>query len=119
VKTNQLYTINNQKLLIISDLKIAENFFTRAIGLMGKSNLKTNEGLWIKKCSFIHTFFMKFPIDAVFVDQKLIVKKAYSNAKPWKHMWLGIWGSDSVFELPSGTIENLKLKAGDQLYVGH
>ncbi len=110
-------TLNNN--VIINEVNIANNFISRTIGLMGRKSMKPSSSLWIKNCNRIHTCFMKFPIDVIFVDKKLIVKKIYKHAKPWHHMFLGTWGANSVFEMPNGTLENLTISIGDQLYVGN
>ena len=102
--------------LILSELDIAQNFSSRAIGLLGKKNLSAETGLWIKKCNSIHTFFMKFAIDCIFVDQSLKVKALYKNIKPWKLIW-PIWSANSVFEVSVGTIERMNIEIGDQLHV--
>ncbi|MCB9027221.1 MAG: DUF192 domain-containing protein [Bdellovibrionaceae bacterium] len=116
--TSQLFN-QTQNFKIASNVEIADNFYTRAKGLMGRKSLEPQSVLWIKKCTHIHTFFMRFSIDLIFVDRELNVKKVYSNAKPWCHFFLGTWKSDSVFELPFGTLNQLQICVGDQLYVGN
>ncbi len=119
MENQKLYLLSQEKKLISSNVKIAENFFARAIGLMGKKQLPESNALWIKRCSHIHTFFMRFSIDLIFVDKDLVVKKVFESARPWKHLFLGSWGSDSVFELPENTLKKLTIHKGDQLYVGN
>lgn len=101
---------------LASDVKIADSFIDRLVGLLGQTNLPLGKSLWIKRCTSIHTFFMKFTIDAVFVDKNLIVKKKVSGMKPWRHTTLS-WQAASVFELPAGTIQKSKTEVGDQLDV--
>ncbi|MCB0350056.1 MAG: DUF192 domain-containing protein [Bdellovibrionales bacterium] len=108
----------SKNITIADDLHKAVSFLARLKGLLGKSNLRTNEALWIDNCPSIHTFFMKFTIDVVFVDEKLIVRAQYSNVKPWKFV-APVWGAKSVFELAEGTIQKLNIEVGDQLNVGH
>ncbi|MEK6772486.1 MAG: DUF192 domain-containing protein [Bdellovibrionota bacterium] len=116
----KMSTLGNktQNILISSRLEVAENFFARGLGLMGRRNFSMDQGLWIHRCKSIHTCFMKFAIDCVFVDANLKVKSLKKEIKPWR-LVLPIWGADSVFELPSGTITRLKIQEGDELYVGH
>lgn len=100
-----------------NDLKIADSLLTRTKGLLGRSNLPEGEGLWIKRCNSIHTVFMKFPIDAVFVDDDLKVVSVYHALKPWRITRLHLRAS-SVFELPAGTLEKFGgVNIGDQLLV--
>ena len=51
----------------------AETAGTRAKGLLGRAGMDPGEALWIVPCSSIHTFFMRFPIDVLFLDEKLTV----------------------------------------------
>lgn len=105
--------------VISSALEIAEGYFNirRGIGLIGRKNLKTEQGLWIHHCRSIHTCFMKFPIDCVFVDKILKVKSVKENVKPWRLVFSEP-SADSVIELPAGAVNRLNITIGDQLYVG-
>lgn len=89
--------------LIIANVKVADNFVTRTFGLILKSSLSESEGLIIKPCCSIHTFFMRFAIDVIFVNKKNEVIALYENVRPWRI--LPIHPSSSyVIELPAGTI---------------
>lgn len=102
--------------LLVDHLDIAESFRTRAKGLLGRKALHANEALWIKPCNNIHTFFMKFAIDCIFVDNKMEIKNLVQNVTPFRFVG-PFWKSHSVIETPSGFIESKKLKIGDHLYV--
>ncbi|MCB0390078.1 MAG: DUF192 domain-containing protein [Bdellovibrionales bacterium] len=117
MSTLKLY-LQEKNILIANKVTIADNFINRALGLMGKKSMDPSSALWIKSCSHIHTFFMNFAIDLIFVDKNLVVKKVCLNAQPWKHFFTGSWRADSVFELPEGSIIAANIKEGDQLYVG-
>lgn len=69
--------------------KVARTFFQRAKGLIGTRYLERGEGLIILRCNSIHTFFMSFPIDAVFLDRNDKVVKIVRNIRPWR---LFVWG---------------------------
>jgi uncharacterized membrane protein (UPF0127 family) len=69
--------------------KVARTFFQRAKGLIGTRYLERGEGLLILRCNSIHTFFMSFPIDAVFLDRNDKVVKIVRNIRPWR---LFVWG---------------------------
>ncbi|MGZ3775267.1 MAG: DUF192 domain-containing protein [Pseudobdellovibrionaceae bacterium] len=103
--------------VLISHLEIAQTFATRGKGLLGRTFLESHHALWIHRCNSIHTFFMKFSIDCVFVDKNLKVKALYEDIHPWKLVW-PVWGATSVIEMASGSIGKMKIKVGDQLYVG-
>jgi uncharacterized membrane protein (UPF0127 family) len=108
---------NNQ--VLTSQLEVARRFSERLKGLLGRqsSEFCGDAVLWIERCNSIHTWFMKFSIDAVFVDQNLKIKKVYENLGPWKMSGI-VWGATSVFEMPAGAARSQDLKVGDQLYVG-
>ena len=69
--------------------RVAEGFFARARGLIGKPPPPPGEGLLIPKCNAIHTFFMSYPIDATFLDGEGRVVKFVRNIRPWRPF---VWG---------------------------
>jgi uncharacterized protein len=101
--------------VVAQPLEVAKNFFARGLGLMGRARLPENGGLLIHGCNGIHMMFMRFPIDAVFVDKKGVVLKTYERLLPWIGLVPLVWGADKVAELPVGTIRRHAIKAGDQL----
>ncbi len=114
----QLYKMTSQQQadLIIDHLEEALTFWQRLRGLLNHSKLPYNQGLWIKPCNNIHTFFMKFSIDCLFLDKKMVVKKISKNIKPFRVAG-PVWTAYSVIELPTGKIEEFNIQPGDQLYV--
>jgi uncharacterized membrane protein (UPF0127 family) len=102
---------------VAQQLEVARNFFARGLGLMGRPALPENGGLLIHDCNGIHMMFMRFPIDAVFVDKKGVVLKTYERLLPWIGMVPFVWRADKVAELPAGTIRRHVIKPGDQLLV--
>lgn len=103
--------------ILIADLEVAEGFLARGKGLLGRPSLAPEQALWIPHCNSIHTFFMKFAIDCVFVDKSLKVKAIVENVKPGR-LVLPIWGVSSVVEMTAGNARRLNISVGDQLYVG-
>ena len=75
---------STQNNLIAEDVKIAENFFTRSVGLLSRKSLSQDEGLVIRPCCSIHTLFMKFPIDVLFINRKNEIIALYENVKPYR-----------------------------------
>ena len=69
--------------------KGARTLFERMKGLIGTESLRPGEGMLILKCNSIHTFFMAFPIDAVFMDRDDNVVKIVRNIRPWRFF---VWG---------------------------
>ena len=103
--------------IVAQPLEMASNFIARGLGLMGRRRLPENGGLLIHGCNGIHMMFMRFPIDAVFVDKKGVVVKTYERLLPWIGLEPLVWRADRVAELPAGTIRRYAIKAGDQLRV--
>lgn len=100
--------------VLASDGEVATTFGSRFMGLMGKKELPFGKALHILPCNSIHTFFMKIPIDAVFLDKQLKVVKVCSAMVPWRISSI-YWGAHSVLELPSGTTLASGTVEGDQL----
>lgn len=105
-----------QNQILSTDVSKANTLFERLKGLLGTSELDQNRTLWIPSCNSIHTFFMKYAIDVIFVDRKLVVQGVYRNVKPGKIVW-PVLGANSVFEFSSNRTSPLKVNVGDQLHV--
>ncbi len=69
---------------IVSALKIANNFFTRLKGLIGSAPLQFQQGILISPCQQIHTHFMRYEIDVVFLDKTFNVIQIDRKMRPWK-----------------------------------
>ena len=92
----------------------ANTFLARLVGLLGRSSLTPGEALLIEPCSSVHTAFMRFTIDVVFVDKDGRVVKITPNMRPFRVR--GVFkASCSVIELPKGTIEATRTAPGDEL----
>ena len=77
----------------------------------GAIPLAPGEGMWIVPCEAIHTFFMRFAIDLVYLDRKNRVKKVASSVRPWRLS--ACLSAYSVLELPVGTVQNSQSCPGD------
>ncbi|TYQ17662.1 UNVERIFIED_CONTAM: hypothetical protein Cloal_0020 [Acetivibrio alkalicellulosi] len=100
--------------ILASNCKVANTFFKRFLGLMFKKYLPLGQGLLITPCNSIHMFFMKFPLDIVFIDKGQTVVYTIENITPWKCSKI-IKTSYSVLELPVGTIKNTQTTVGDKI----
>lgn len=107
--------LENQKL---TNIYIADRFWTRFMGMMGKSPEQITQmgGLLIKPCSQIHMFFMKTPIDVVYLDRRDKIVKIDYEVPIWK-CCKRVKESASVLELPKGTAIQMGLKENDRLEV--
>ena len=94
-------------------VKTADRGPSRRKGLLGRDGLEPGEGLWIVPCESVHTFFMRFPIDLVYLDRKNRVRKVRSSVPAWRLS--ACFSAHSVIELASGVVRDTQTKAGDQL----
>jgi uncharacterized membrane protein (UPF0127 family) len=99
--------------LIANRASFAGSSSERRTGLLKRAELLPGEGLWIAPCECIHTFGMKFAIDAVFLSRDKRVVKIAANL-PRRRIAIAVW-ADSVLELPAGTAASTKTHTGDQL----
>ena len=93
--------------------ELAVTMASRMKGLLGRKELPIGAGLWIRPASSIHMFFMRFPIDAVFLDRDLRVLGIAESLRPWRVAWRR--GAHVVLELPAGEAARRQLRAGERL----
>jgi uncharacterized protein len=99
--------------VLATRLEVANTGPKRNKGLLGHKGLAPGEGLWIVPCESVHTFFMQFPIDLVYLDRKNRIRKLRSSVGPWR---LSVClSAHSILELPAGTIHNTQTEPGDML----
>jgi len=94
--------------------QLAETFWARFRGLMGRVSLEEGEGLVLKGEKSIHTFFMRFPIDVVYVNEEWRVVRVDRAMSPNRIGPLVFWAT-YVLELPEGVIQATGTAVGDQL----
>lgn len=107
------YNVRNSKELS-NNVAVADTLLKRMKGLLGKKEMLNGEALWIKPCISVHTFFMKFPIDVIFLDRRSRIIAAISNLKP-NHITRLYLQAASVLELPEGVLEATDTKVGDEI----
>jgi len=93
-----------------------DTFIRRGIGLIGRSGLPPGGGLIIQPCHSVVSFFMRFPIDVVFVDGDGNVAYGLRNMVPWRTSKI-VRGSKFVVELPAGTIDETGTEIGDTIRI--
>ncbi len=104
----------NKDALLAENAIIADNIFTRIKGLLGRKALAQGSALVIKPCNAIHSFFMRFPIDVLFIGDKgktIAIKKSF---KPFRLTGI-YWGVKFVVELPAGVIDETSTAVGDEI----
>ena len=105
-------------------LEVADGWWGRFMGLMGRDSLDDGTGLWLTG-NGIHMMFMRFPIDAVFVGKAAEgagtggaaqpVLSVHRDLRPWTGLVPMIRGAEGVLELPVGTIERTGTAVGDSV----
>jgi len=99
--------------VVASPARLANTFGSRLRGLLGRTGLAPREGLLISPCRDVHTCGMRFSIDLVFLDKELKIVRMIPKTRPWR-FYRGGRQCQHVLEVASGTINRLRLVAGDQ-----
>jgi len=107
--------ITLQGCIIWNNVRLANNPWARMRGLLGRHGLTPGEGLILTPCNQVHGFFMKFPIDLVFLDCDYCVIYV-ERLDPWRVSTL-VQGARSVLEVPCGTAVG-RINPGDRLEPG-
>lgn len=107
--------------MLADDLEIANSLWGRFMGLMGRRSLPTGQALWLTG-NGIHMFFMRFPIDAVFLgrpspDGDRPVLSVHRGLRPWTGLVPLVRGAAGVLELPVGTIDSTGTQRGDRMWL--
>jgi hypothetical protein len=97
-------------------IRVARSFAARTVGLLRTPSLEPGDGLWIENAPSIHMFFMRYPIDAVFLAADGRVTKVVPNLRPWRVVW---WarGARDCLELPAGAADRSGIQVGDRLSI--
>lgn len=108
--------VGSESRLLATRARIARSLAARVVGLLGRDGLGEGEGLILPACRSIHTAFMRFTIDAVFVDRRWRVIRVWQALPPWRVTPI-IWRAQAVIELPPGTAKRANVSVGDQVIV--
>jgi uncharacterized membrane protein (UPF0127 family) len=95
---------------------LADTALARMRGLLGRRELPNGEGILLKPASSIHMAFMRFPIDAVFLDDDFRVVKVASDLRPWRTA--ASRKAKAVLEIAAGEAARRGLTTGDRLVAG-
>lgn len=91
----------------------ADNAWERARGLLGRPQLKADEGFWIEPCASVHTIGMRYPLDLAFIDDDGRVRKLVYGLPPLR--WANGFGAHSTLETSTGVLAGCGLRQGDVL----
>jgi uncharacterized membrane protein (UPF0127 family) len=107
-------TLRDENGKIVCDrCTLARDTYSRMVGLLGRTGLSQGEGILLQPAGSIHTFFMRFPIDAVFLDRERRVVRIAESMKPWRTA--AARRSRSVLELAAGEAKRIGLQPGNVL----
>lgn len=101
-------------ILLLPEAEVADSFWRRLIGLMGRKQLSDGSGLIIKPCNSIHMIGMRFPIDVIFVDEGDQICHIIQGMRPMQISPI-IWNAKYVIEAPSGTVFKYGVEFRDQI----
>ena len=105
--------IGTEGQVVCERCEIADGFLSRGRGLLGRKTLPSGHGLLIRPTWSVHTAFMRFAIDVVFLDAELTVLKLARNLHPWRAA--ARLRAHSVLELAAGECDRLGIGIGDRL----
>ncbi|HTM09365.1 MAG TPA: DUF192 domain-containing protein [Verrucomicrobiae bacterium] len=104
----------DKKTWLATNIRKADTFVTRLLGLLRRKRLAPEEALWLVPGKAVHTVGMKFPIDVIFIDRNKKVVAIVPSMAPNRATRFYI-GAHSILELPNGTILKSCTEAGDRL----
>ena len=107
--------LNGDGRVVCAECAVADSMFTRMKGLLGHSELGPDEGLLLRPASSVHTAFMRFPIDVVFLDRDLKVLAVVEAVPPWRVK--ARRGARAVLELAAGEAARQGIGEADKLEV--
>lgn len=114
--TKRTFTITNSftQEIIASEVKLANTFLSRFKGLLGASPLSSQQGLLISPCQQVHTHFMGYPIEVVFLDKNMHVIDIILEMKPWK---ISKFYKNAYYVLELQANNAIKINVADKLAI--
>ena len=106
-------TVFSRACVVCESCAVADSIWRRFRGLMGVKGLARGHGLLLRPSSSVHTCFMRFPIDVVFLDTELEVLAVSTEVAPWRLR--ARRRARAVLELPAGEAARVGISPGDRL----
>jgi len=101
--------------VIANHVEVADTRATRRRGLLGRDRLEQSTALLLLPSFSIHTAFMRFPIDVVFVNREGAIVRIVTDMGPWK--MATAWRAHAVIEMAAGALRSHDIRTGDRLYL--
>ena len=100
---------------VVADrIAVADTHATRAVGLLSRDGLEPGEGLWIVPSRGVHTFWMRFTIDVIALDDRGVIIDRVADMRPWR-IRLPRRGTAGVLELRAGTLDESGTRVGHRI----
>ncbi len=99
--------------VVCENCAIADTVLARLCGLLGRRALEDREGLLIRPAASVHMFGMRFAVDVVFLDRRMVVVKVVAGLRPWRVA--GCRGARDALELPAGAAARRGVVTGERL----
>lgn len=109
----EIYNIT-QGVVLAQEVEICFSFWKRLKGLLGRRSFSVGEGLLLKLCKSVHSYFVGFPFDVVFLNEDMVIVHIMESMPPNRISPI-IWDAVSVLELPAGITRLSGSRVGDQL----
>jgi uncharacterized membrane protein (UPF0127 family) len=113
MQTVQILNVTKE-VVITQQARFATSLGQRMKGLLGQDSLVANEALILKPCSSIHTFFMRFAIDVLFLDKNMQIVRLVQDMPPNRLSPI-VWASKMAIELPAGKISQTNTQVSDKV----
>jgi uncharacterized membrane protein (UPF0127 family) len=114
--TRTTVTRADDNVVVCDNCLVADSAALRLRGLLGRPPLAGREGLLLRPSGSIHTWFMRFPIDALFLDREMRVIRVAPEIRPWR--MAAARKAKAVLELRAGEAARSRIEAGDRLVLG-
>ena len=101
--------------VVATGVEMADNRAARNRGLLGREFIEPTDALILLPCFSVHTMFMRFPIDVVFVDREGVVVRVVTDLQPWRIA--ASWRAHAVIEMMAGSVLYRDILRGDRLYL--
>ena len=113
----QMYRLETDDGRVVAPhVAVAGSVWSRFLGLMFRASLPEGHGLALRPCNSIHMFFMRFPLDVLFVDGDGRVVRVLNGIRPWRASTI-VRGAKAAIELPAGTAARAGVTVGTTVHM--
>lgn len=95
-------------------IKTAKSLWDKGLGVIGWKDFRGYNGVLLPETTAVHTFFVRMPLDIVFLDADFKIIKIVEDLKPWSFSPI-VWQAKHTLELPKGSVQKHKLELGTKV----